>query len=190
MQIRYPDRDERPDPDMPLEAPKGISERDDLNRFTLTRRWYSPGLRGMAFFCVFWDGFLVFWYYNAYLQWQKGSLDVMMVIVPLLHLAVGIGLTYSTVAGFLNKTRLALTFDDLVVRHGPLPWIGNKKFPTLDITSISRKSVGRANKETRLAVVAGLHNGQSRTIVSWLPEHQARFIEHTLRQKLALTDSP
>jgi hypothetical protein len=31
-------------------------------RVVLVRRWFTPAVLFMAFFCVFWDGFLIRWY--------------------------------------------------------------------------------------------------------------------------------
>ncbi|MCA9793393.1 MAG: hypothetical protein KC910_16400, partial [Candidatus Eremiobacteraeota bacterium] len=50
-----PSRAEAPCPSTITSTPRG---RD----ITFTRRWFSGQIFFLLFFCVFWDGFLIFWY--------------------------------------------------------------------------------------------------------------------------------
>src|SRR5690606_5247899 len=72
-----------------------------------TRRWFQPVFLFLAFFCLMWDGFLVVWYGIAFatLGTAKGP-GLMMFVFPLIHVAVGVGLTYYTICGFFNRTEV------------------------------------------------------------------------------------
>src|SRR5829696_819012 len=76
------------------------------------------------------NGFLYFWYSMALSQrvW-------VMAVFALGHAAVGLGLTYYTIAGFLNHTLIRVSASQLDISHGPLPWPGKKR---LDSTTVAQ----------------------------------------------------
>ncbi len=90
-------------------------------RLTFLHRWFSLKIVFLTFFCLLWDGFLVVWYGMAF----SADAPLVFKLFPLLHVAVGAGLTYYTIAGYVNTTVIALERGRLTVRHGPLPWPGN-----------------------------------------------------------------
>ncbi len=93
-------------------------------------RWFGPQYIFLAFFCVFWDGFLVVWY-SAVLLAPSG-IDIVAALFPLLHVAAGVSITYTTVAGFLNTTSIEVRGGRLRLTHGPLPWPGRGMGETWD----------------------------------------------------------
>ena len=72
--------------DAPL--PQGLLVQHEADGLCLSYRWFSPKHLFMAAFCVFWDGFLVFWQ-NTALE-NPGPSNVLLWF-PLLHVGVGIG---------------------------------------------------------------------------------------------------
>lgn len=118
----------------PEEVPRPksvIVEKQGMN-LLLTQKWFSLKFIPIALFCVAWDSFLVFWYTIAFTT----DAPWIMVVFPVFHLAVGVGLTYYALAGFLNRTIIALNPRDFLVRHGPLPWIGNRELRSDDIAQL------------------------------------------------------
>lgn len=111
------------------------------------RRWFHWSLLGLAFFCLIWDGFLVVWYSIAFFGDANGPIWL-MALFPILHLAVGVALTYSVVAGFLNSTWVYTTNLELRIVHGPLPWTGNQ---TVELRQIKQLYVsdGESDAATR-----------------------------------------
>jgi hypothetical protein len=105
--------------------------------------------------------------------------------------AVGIGLTYSTVAGLLNTTTLQVGEGTLSVHHGPLPWVGNRVLPTDDIRQLyTERSVsgGKSKKET-FTVHAIVGTGPTISVVSRLEEiTQALYIEKEVERHLGIVD--
>jgi hypothetical protein len=85
-------------------------------------RWFTPVYIFLAFFCVAWDGFLIFWYSIA----LGTRAPWIMAVFPIVHVAVGLGLTYATLAGFLNSTTVEVGQGSISIRHFPLPWKGNR----------------------------------------------------------------
>jgi hypothetical protein len=172
--------------DMPL--PHGIQVHSNARELRLVLRWFTPMYIFLAFFSVMWIGFLVFFYAMTF----GGPL--IFQLFPLLHVAVGIGLAYSAIAGFLNSTTITVERGHLSVRHGPLPWKGNRELPADALEqlycqehvthsrnggSTIRYSVQAVGKESRRKI----------TLVSGLTDRdQALFIEGQVEQKLGITD--
>jgi hypothetical protein len=59
-----------------------------------------------------------------------------MFVFPVLHVAAGVSLTYSTFAMFLNRTVVTVADGWLVVWHGPVPWNGHRRLPVEDVRAV------------------------------------------------------
>jgi hypothetical protein len=112
-------------PLLPTSARIRVEEFAGILRFRW--RWFRGHHVALAFFCVAWDSFLVFWYSAA-----LSSRDVpwLMVVFPIAHVAVGVGMTYAVLTGFFNRTTVEVGHNQLRVWHEPLPWTGNCTIPT------------------------------------------------------------
>lgn len=170
-----------------IEQPRKITVDEWGSRLTIRRSWFSAALFFMAAFCCFWDGFLVVWYSIAIAN--RGP--ILMLVFPVLHVAVGVGLTYAVLAGFLNRTTIVVDGGQLTVRHGPLPWKGNISAPTHDIRQffcVEEHAKSRRSADT-FAVIALTQDDTQFPVVRGLddPNH-ALFIEQTLERHLGLRD--
>jgi hypothetical protein len=182
----------RPDRAAPIAMPlpSGIEVQNNARELRLVLRWFSPVYIFLAVFSLFWIGFLVIWYSMAI-----GG-PVIFQLFPLLHVAAGIGLAYATLAGFLNRTTITVERGHLSVRHGPIPWNGNRELPADALEQLYcqehvthsrnggttiRYSVQAVGKESRRKI----------TLVSGLTDRdQALFIESQVEQKLGIIDRP
>ena len=174
---------------LPANPPGGIRLDQTVRGVRLVRRWFSPSLIFLAFFCVMWDGFLIFWYSAALGGFAKESGDPfnwLMVLFPLGHVAVGVGLTYSTLAGFLNRTVVEISVDRLRTRRGPLPWWGSRDLATLEVTGIERDTSYQSNGSQRYTVSAAMRDGQTKSLLTGLPRKQATYCQRWLQQELGL----
>lgn len=156
------------------------------DRFVIVRSWFSPMLFAMVVFCLFWDGFLILWYAAA-----GRSANIVALIFPILHVTVGVFITYSTICGFVNKTFITLAGGTLTVRHGPLPWWGNTQMAASDIEQIfCRQHIGNKGART-YRVIALEKGGAERFLLKDLPDaEQALFIEQALEARLGIIDVP
>lgn len=111
---------------------------------------------------------------------------------PLLHVAAGVGLTYFTICGFVNSTRVMANYESLRVRHGPLPWFGNRDVPRLDIDQLFTKEKvvqGKNGPSRSYELHARLRSGRDVKLVTGLSEaEQARFMEQELERFLGIRD--
>lgn len=171
-----------PEPSCPSNVVQEIGLSGELH---IKRRWFHPGLFFLLFFCIAWDGFLVFWYSMALFGvGENGGIEWVAVLFPIGHIAVGVGLTYYVLAGFLNTTRVLIDHTSLIVRHGPIPWIRNRNLPRDQIQGIEFGSTHSQNHQKFYAVCAHHTNGRQITLLSGLNHGQMQYIAYQLAKHL------
>jgi hypothetical protein len=178
----------RPRPEAPL--PSRVSVADTGAGVELRLRWFTPVFLFLLAFCVAWDGFLVFWYSLA----MREGAPWIMAVFPLLHVAAGAALTYVTLTGFVNSTVVRVDRGRLSVRHGPLPWAGNRDYADGEVEQLyckERVQRGKRSEQTTYEVWAVLAGGRSVKLLSAVGgDEQALFLEQRLERALGLQDRP
>jgi len=168
--------------------PAGIVVEDWGGALRIVRRWFSPVAFFLVFFCIAWNAFLVFWYSMAF----STNAPWIFKVFPIGHLAVGVGLTYFTIALFVNKTVLIVEAGQLRVYHGPLPWFGNKTVDAGNIDQLyCQKKVhhGEDSSHTSYNLHAVTQDGKKVKIASGMNERdQALYIEQQLERHLGIED--
>lgn len=175
------------------EIPIGLPDKMALirhsNYLEITRRWFGWQVYFLAFFCVFWDGFLLVWYFIAA---SEGNL--MMMAFPFIHVAVGVGLTYYLIASIKNKTHIFASQEKIAIVHKPLPWFGATELPVAMLKQLYVKEVVSHSKNgtnVSYQVNAILTDGRSKKLLSGLPEsEQAQYIEQALEDYLRIRNQP
>jgi hypothetical protein len=170
-------------------------KRLDLSRtnyeLAISYRWRNPVAYFLIFFCLFWDGFLVMWY-GIGLTVGSG-MPAVFFLFPLIHVAVGVGLTYYTICLFVNKTLIRADQRTLSVKHVPLPWPrGNKEIPVRNIEQlfVEEKTGNKGHKYHILS--AQLKEGKTITLlpnVSATPE-ELLHLERSIEDYLGIPDQP
>ena len=184
---------ERPKP--VVEIPKRFKLENWGPELTITRRWYTHAVWFLLVFCIFWDGFLVVWYtagIGAMLSGQGDGMMWLMLVFPVLHVAVGLGLTYAVLCMFLNKTVIKVSMGELTVRHGPVPVWGNHQVLTCDLKQLYCTETIHHTKNgcnTTYNVLALVQGGKKLTLLSGLDQlDQGLFIEQQIEQHLRIPD--
>jgi hypothetical protein len=174
---------------VPLPAKFQVDDRGH-DGMSVSWRWYSPVLFGLLFFCVAWDSFLLFWYGAA----LAGDAPWIMIVFPLAHVAVGVGLTYYLIAGFLNRTYVEVSRAQLSIRHAPMPWPGNLDVPGRALTQLySTEEIrrGKNGTTTTYALNAIDRSGVKRKLLKGLTEiEQVLWLEQALERQLGIEDRP
>lgn len=175
---------------IPLGLPDKISVRNDGGAFEISRTWFGWSTVAQSVFTLFWCGFLVFWYSMA----LSTEAPLVMILFPLVHVAVGIGLLYSSLAGWLNRTRIRIGEGVLQIRHEPLPWPGSKDVQVTDLKQlyvVERVSRSRNGTTVRYQVQAITNSGKTIKIVSGLADSdQAHYIEQEVERYTGIRDVP
>jgi hypothetical protein len=145
------------------------------SELSLSLSWWDEDIVGLLLFCIFWDGFLVFWYTVAFIGLSRGELDDgwgWAFFFPIVHVAIGCVLTYYVIAGFLNQTVISLTGGRLVVRHRPVRWWGERCLETSDLVGIALE---RSKSEESMDLTILAHQRDGRKIILLYPraERQA-----------------
>jgi hypothetical protein len=176
----------------PLEAPtpERIVVDHTPDGLVLSYRWFTWTYILLAVFALFWDGFLVFWYSVAFSQ----DAPWIMFVFPLLHVSVGVGLTYTALAGFYNKTIITVGMGNLTIRHTPLPWPGNRTVQASELVQLySEERVTRSNNGTRITYQLSAISNQNKKIklLNGLNSpDEVRFFEHQIEEQLGIQDRP
>ena len=153
----------------------------------LKRSWFSPMLFVMLIFCCVWDSFLFFWYSVAFTQ---PNTPWIMVVFPIGHVAAGVVLTYTVIAGFLNKTYIIADHLSISVKHQPVPWLGSKEIYAKDIRQLTIESDAYGNQYghnrramERFKIMADV-NGEETKVLGGLGQSEARYIAFEIGKKI------
>lgn len=165
--------------------PSGMQTLHDRDAFIIRRNWFSPMAFFLVFFCIFWNGFMIFWMYTTL---TKGIW--IMAAFGSIHALIGLGMLYFTIASFINKTDISVDPNYLSVRHYPLPWIGSKKIRVHEISQLyCKKHVTHSKNGTRTSyrVYVITQNNREQKLVSGLNSpNQAQYIEQEIEVILGL----
>lgn len=158
-------------------------------------RWWSPLYIGVAIFAIAWNAFLFGWYAMAAgMPSEFGVMRYVMLIFPLAHVAVGAGMAYTALCGFLNRTVIAVGDGLLTVRHTPLPFAGQVSIPVSDVEQlyvVQTLHQGENTISQRYNLRALLTGNQSQDVLKGLDNpSDALFLEQTLERVLRITDRP
>ncbi len=175
-------------PEGVVEATTGVTYRDAASRgpLTITYRARQLGaLFGLAFSFV-WNGFLAFFYAGAL---ASGELSPVL-LFPILHVAAGIFIFYTSLASLLNRTVVSIDGARLRVRHGPLWLPGNRDVEVAQLRQLFVRTHrgGRRGAAVTHSVDADVDGVDVRLLGGILEEHEAQFIERTIERHLAIVD--
>ncbi len=170
--------------------PTGINFTQENGQLTITRRWFSPMIIFLLFFTILWDGFLFFFYKMMF--W--GGMSTFVALFPILHVAVGVGLTYSVLTGFLNKTIITVYMDELTIKHRPLPWRGNRTLHRNDILQLYCEEVSHRNSHRHSSsyrMNAVLSNQRKLVLLTGISDRsQVIYFEKEIEKFMGIQDVP
>jgi len=178
-------------PRVPRPATLIVQDEGDVR--VIRRRWFRPGYLFLLFFCMAWDGFLVFWYSIGIVAGPGDEMAWLFFLFPICHVTVGVVLTYVVIAGLLNKSYLGVTTDGVYVRHRPVPWFGNRNLSPDELREVyvehglSQRSGGSAEQQYTLVGVIG--DGQRIKLLGGLDSPEAQYCAQQLNEWLQLKPS-
>jgi len=173
-----------------VHAASGIQIQREGSFVELTHRWFHPILGPFwVVTAVGWGGFswLIFrqpWI--AYLQRGEFHADLLM---P--HPWIAIAFAYTALAQLLNRTRIRVDRERLLVRVGPLPWFGGREIPVSEIRSIALREYrsSRQKRSVAVKVETRLASGKWVPLIRGIRKRdQALLIEQSLESFLNLKD--
>jgi hypothetical protein len=167
--------------------PDKIEFSDHGHYIGIIRKWFGLPIIILTFFVIFWDGFLFFWYSKA-IQSQ----NTMFLLFPLIHVAAGIVLTYTAIAGYINKTYIRVDKSSIAIKDSPLPFFRNKTLNSSDIKQLFSKEKitgGRGGSSVSYEVHAITKDKKRIKLLKGLESsEQALFIEQEIEKFLKIED--
>ncbi len=175
---------------LPVPRPANLQIEQTGAELRLSRRWFSPAIIFLALFAVFWNGFMAVWFGIAIISriWP-------LALFGILHAAVGLFVAYYALAGFMNVTVIRVGMGELDVKHGPLPWFGNRRLETAAIAQLYCKEVTRYRRRGGPSSTHEVHvatrDGRQVKLLSGLESSdQALYLEQEIERSLGIKDQP
>lgn len=173
--------------------PPQISLKSDGQRLSIYYRWFQDTHIFILFFAVLWNALLFFFYINTELIREMGQL---FYLFPILHSLVGLGLLYYALTGIFNVTTVLASQNSLIVKHRPLPWLGNRRLSRQQLEQlfvrerISDSQSGRLVTYQLCCFLKGMPRQEIVLVKGLESAEQARFIEREIETYLQIRDYP
>ena len=164
--------------------PKGLRVETLEDELTITCSWWQLKYLFLGLFCLVWNGGLL----GGFL----GGMNYILCLMP--HSWLGLGLFYYVLTGLFNRTVVAVTPDQLSIKHGPLPWFGNKQLDPIVLKQLYVQERIQRNKGQRYYSY-DLHmvtwDGRNQKLVGGLASpDQAFFLEQEIERFMGIKDQP
>lgn len=180
-------RGQRPSPRPKAALPERFQVEEHGQGTTISWRWFRAYHVFLVFFCLMWNGFLFSWYFVALTH----ETPLAVKLFPLLHTGAGVFITYMTVAGFVNRTRIDVSRDELRIQHGPLPWAGNRTLSGRELSQLYGQEVRGSKGSVSYSLFALDKQRRQVKLLSGLDgKDQVLYLEQALEQRLGIEDSP
>lgn len=114
-----------------IPRPNHISIKNNSRSLCIRFRWIWDSFTGSAVMCFLW-GCGIGFYYWIFLG-IGGRPMWLAFIWSTPHVVIGLKLVYVALAGLLNHTIIKITSEFLTIRHGSIPWPGNRNFHINDL---------------------------------------------------------
>jgi hypothetical protein len=174
-------------PEIP--RPNHFSVEDDGSSLRISFRWIWHRFKGAAAMCFVWNCFVAgcFW-----MVLRACPLILLVLVFSIPSVGIGLLLVYATLAGFLNRTVIKVTSESLTIRHGPVPWWGNRSLPIDRLERLYCKKDTADSEdagECTYCVNALTNRGDKVDLVEDLHDlAEALFIKHEIERWLKIDD--
>lgn len=185
------------------------AKRDKPEKFKLNKlgdgieinyRWLGKQHTGLLFFAVIWNAFIAFFTFMAVFGGMESSGDdpgIMIFCFLTPFYAVGIGMAWYVLTGFLNQTHIQVRSKGISTTHGPVPWMG------MSSHNCKREDVAQVYCSRRVAYSSNdvpvyvydvhyvKHGGEDSELVKGLDSiHKAIYIEQVIEKLYKIDDTP
>jgi len=172
--------------------PTGIEVLRMLSELQIEINWRKTSGSFLLFFTIFWNAILL---PMAVMVIMTGNLEVLLFLS--IHLSIGLGFLYFSLATLLNTTYVTVSSRRLVVEHKPIrvPFTPNHDLSVHDIKQLYAIKYEQGKSNDRPVYAFSLHatlqNGQDLKLLKGLKTaDQARYIEQEVERFLRIEDAP
>ncbi|MGH7330741.1 MAG: hypothetical protein ACREJX_20520, partial [Polyangiaceae bacterium] len=152
-------------------------------------RWFTPQAFFTLLFALVWDAFVVSWYGLAF---TKGGPPIMFVF-PLVHVAVGVAVTYSALSRLLNSTTVTVDANELRCTTSPVrnPFRPDVVIPLDAIAELDVVEKKKGKGATTYELVVRDDGGRTRVLAAFDVRREADYLAGAIkRQVVALVAPP
>jgi hypothetical protein len=177
-----------------LDTPRGMSLYRDGMHLIIERKWKHPIAYFLLLFFFGWNGFLAFWYYMALTAPKRGPEFWIQMLFPLIHVAAGLVLGYVVLALFKNSTKIIMSYQDIEVKTGPIPFPfpKNKTLPRSSIDQIfcvESITHGKHGPRHSYPIKVRYRDGSVQELLKGINKHEhAVWIEREIEKYLGIRD--
>ncbi|MCB1177566.1 MAG: hypothetical protein KDK36_08325 [Leptospiraceae bacterium] len=170
-----------------LRLPDGIKFKKRPNKIEITFSWFK--WKTLLFF-----GFSIYWVFQHFTDFVNffTHFNVDYGFPAFFYSFYGLFFIYLSLTGFINKTKIVVKRDDLVIKVGPIPAKGNRKLDVREFEQLYCKSEEKdfwIAKFVEYQVFAVMRDYTHELIVDGLAEkEQAQYIEHEIEKFLRIID--
>jgi hypothetical protein len=154
----------------------------------IVRKWFGTKTLFSALSLVFFGGF----FYNFFYNENSAAHFPILFLIP--YGAAVIANVYTTMTGLLNSTHIIIGQGKLVVRHKPIPWLGNKNIDTSNfkqLYSIDKIHRSKNGSYQTYEVHAITRDDLTIKLVTGLEtSEQALYVEQEVEKFLGIEDIP
>ena len=173
-----------------IPRPSHFSVEDDGSSLRMSFRWISRGFMNAAVKCLVWGTLFVVGL-TIVLTCNDPFIICLLAIFSTPFVAFGLLGVYATLAVLVNNTVVKVTSEFLTVKHGPLPWWGNRSLPIDELERLCCYKHTRKDSASVSYSVDALTNGGNKIdlVRDLLNVAEALFIKQELERWLKINDS-
>nr|QKW93851.1 hypothetical protein [Vitiosangium cumulatum] len=166
--------------------PAQFQMQEDEQRTVISWRTFDGGERFLLILiCAIWNVPLLLLY--RHLLSTDASLTFLL--LPLLFVGPGLYIGYVTLASFLDRTRIEVSRDKLIIHCGPLPWSKNHNLSGAELTQLYAHAPADLTHTTGYSLLALGRHDRKIQLITGLEKDQARYLEQALERQLGIEDS-
>ncbi len=179
------------DNSMKTGIPAKIEITRNFDHLQIVWKWLGLKFYVITPFAILLDVSLLFWSVLAFLFYDH----LITLLFLSLHAAASLGVTYYTLAGYLNKTVIDVDVNFLTIKHVPLPFGNHKKIPSKALEQLycTKRGYPQAGKNfyPTCDVYAITNEPLTIQLLSDMDGvEQALFVEHEIEKFLNIEDRP
>ncbi len=180
-----------------LPIPQNMQLEEDRNSMKIIHKWSNIMGYILLGFSLFWNSIIYFGFISEMLA-ENVPTFVLFFMTP--FIGVGIFIFYFGLANILNTTIISIGYDNVSVKHTPLPWLGNKDIFKHDIKQLYVKQhISKGKNGTSMSYSTSISysvnlidkdNKDIKLIDSLQTPDEGRFIEQKIEKFLKIQSKP
>lgn len=175
-----------------LPIPENMQVEEDRNSLTITYKWSKIMGYALLGFSLVWNSVIYFGFISEMLA-DDVPIFVLFFMIP--FIGAGIFIFYFGLANILNNTIVSVGYDNLSVRHTPLPWLGNRDIFKHDIKQLYVKQHIHRGKNSSTSISYSVNlidkdNKDMKLVDSLQTPDEGRFLEQKIEKFLKIQSKP